>query len=486
MSRLHGIRTVFNIPKLVSHLSPAKKAAPLRCISFFARSIQQTRDVPHFMPSYPNYFYPSRLSSRYKSGMAVFTANESRTSKTESTQADLPPSWVPKWLFMCGGLTVGVIVVGGVTRLTESGLSITEWKPITGILPPMSDEAWLLEFEKYKQTPEFKMLNSRMSVNEFKSIFYMEWGHRILGRLIGLAFILPYGYLLATRRLSAPTALKLGGLGLLLGFQGALGWYMVKSGLDDQILENNGVPRVSQYRLAAHLSAALVFFMGTLRMGLSIKKDRQWAAGGLVNGVDDRFLLLLKDPHLRRFKLASALLLGLAFVTAASGAFVAGLDAGLVYNEFPYMGNRLMPPMDELFSPSYSKRSDHSDVWWRNLLENPTTVQFDHRLLATTTYISTAILYATSRLSYVRPFLPPLTLHLAGASFAMVNIQAALGITTLLYLVPIPLAATHQAGSVILLTTLVALFTSLRRPSLLATTLRRAGKPSRTVHMSTL
>lgn len=158
-----------------------------------------------------------------------------------------------------------------------------------------------------------------MSVNEFKSIFYMEWGHRILGRIIGLAFILPYGYLLATRRIPAPVALKLGGLGLLLGFQGALGWYMVKSGLDQQILENNGVPRVSQYRLAAHLSAALLFFIGTLRMGLALKKDGQWATGSLVNGVDDRFLTLLKDPHLKRFKWASAALLGLAFVTAASG-----------------------------------------------------------------------------------------------------------------------------------------------------------------------
>lgn len=220
-----------------------------------------------------------------------------------------------------------------------------------------------------------------MTVDEFKSIFYMEWGHRILGRVIGLVFIVPYGYLLARGRLPASAAVKLGGLGLLLGFQGALGWYMVKSGLDHQILETGAVPRVSQYRLAAHLTAALLFFMGTMRMGLSMKKDLQWSQGRLVNGLGDEFVSRLQHPALKRFKLASAALLALAFVTAMSGAFVAGLDAGLVYNEFPYMGDRLMPPVNEMFSKAYSKQADGADVWWRNLFENPTTVQFDHRLL---------------------------------------------------------------------------------------------------------
>jgi len=154
----------------------------------------------------------------------------------------------------------------------------------------------------------------------------MEWGHRILGRVIGLAFILPYGYLLATRRLPASVATKLGGLGLLLGFQGALGWYMVKSGLDEKIIENNALPRVSQYRLAAHLGTALLFFMGTLRVALSVKKDRQWATGRLVNGVNDDFIVLLRDPKIRRFRLASAALLGLAFITATSGQWQSALS----------------------------------------------------------------------------------------------------------------------------------------------------------------
>ena len=154
---LHNIRANLSISKFASRVLLPRTAVPSRCLSFFTRSTPHTRDVPHFMPSYPNYFYPSRLSSRYKSGMAVFPASESQAREEEFTRADLPPSWVSKWLFMCGGLTVGVIVVGGITRLTESGLSITEWKPITGILPPMSDGAWMEEFDKYRQTPEFKM-----------------------------------------------------------------------------------------------------------------------------------------------------------------------------------------------------------------------------------------------------------------------------------------------------------------------------------------
>ncbi|PVG01008.1 COX15-CtaA-domain-containing protein [Serendipita vermifera] len=468
---------------LINRLAPAGRRCE-RSISVLAiNATSQTRQFPDFFtPSYPSYFFPNRFySSPQPTG---FVPNSEKRKSVEhdnkNSQEQLPPKWVSKWLFLCSGLTLGVIVVGGVTRLTESGLSITEWKPITGVLPPMNAQAWEEEFLKYKETPEFKMLNSKMNVDEFKSIFYMEWGHRILGRVIGLAFIVPYGYLLATRKLSAPTAGKLGFLGLLLGFQGALGWYMVKSGLDHRILEKGEVPRVSQYRLAAHLGAALLFFMGTLRLGLSAKKDIQWASGAKVNGVGDAFISLLQDPRIRRFKWASAALLTLAFTTAISGAFVAGLDAGLLYNEFPYMGHSLMPPVDEMFSKAYSQTVDGSDVWWRNLFENPTTVQFDHRLLAMTTYFSTALLYAGTRFSSLHAMLPPTTRHLVGASFGMVNIQAALGISTLLYLVPIPLAASHQAGSVALLTALVALVTSLRRPSAAATALRLVSKVTKT------
>ncbi|KAG8771957.1 Cytochrome c oxidase assembly protein cox15 [Serendipita sp. 397] len=456
---------------------------------FYAHPTLQTREFPHFTPSYPNYFYPSRYwasTSRATAASkpAVFLTKDggARDAKgaKEYTMDDLPSKAVSRWLFLCAGLTLGVIIVGAVTRLTESGLSITEWKPVTGVIPPLSDAAWKEEFDKYRKTPEFKLLNSKMTVDEFKSIFYMEWGHRILGRTIGLVFLVPYTYFLVKRRLPGPIAAKLGGLGLLLGFQGALGWYMVKSGLDQQIVETGSVPRVSQYRLAAHLGAAFLFFMGTLRLGLSTKKDLQWANIGLVNGMGDPFVTVLQDPRIKRFKFAGAALLALSFVTAISGAFVAGLDAGLIYNEFPFMGDGLMPPKNEMFSPKYSRRADETDMWWRNMLENPVTAQFDHRLLATTTYFGTALLYGVSRAPSLRTLLPPLTKHLVGASFAMVNIQAALGIATLLYLVPVHLAATHQAGSVLLLTTVLALLTSLRRPSSIATAVRLANKRAMT------
>ncbi|KAG8834585.1 Cytochrome c oxidase assembly protein cox15, partial [Serendipita sp. 399] len=196
------------------------------------------REFPYFAPSYPNYFFPSR----YGASSIHHAASSNNTSpvfvtgvRREFTMEDLPPKAVSTWLFLCAGLTLGVIVVGAVTRLTESGLSITEWKPVTGVVPPMTEAAWKEEFDKYRETPEFKLLNSKMTVDEFKSIFYMEWGHRILGRVIGLVFLVPYTYFLVRRRLPGPVAAKLGGLGLLLGFQGALGWYMVKSGLDQRI-----------------------------------------------------------------------------------------------------------------------------------------------------------------------------------------------------------------------------------------------------------
>lgn len=164
----------------------------------------------------------------------------------------------------------------------------------------------------------------------------MEWGHRVLGRVIGAAYALPFLYLLTSRRVPGRLKAKLGGLGLLLGFQGALGWYMVKSGLDERIVERGDIPRVSQYRLAAHLGAAFLFFMGTLRIGLSLKKDRQWASGGLVNGVGDEFVSILRNPHLRRFKGASAAVLMLAFTTALSGWYLSSGHLCLTYLTHTY------------------------------------------------------------------------------------------------------------------------------------------------------
>ncbi|KAF9817667.1 hypothetical protein IEO21_03323 [Rhodonia placenta] len=403
-------------------------------------------------------------------------------SRNASTiPAELPvlsPPPVARWLIFSSVLVFAVIVVGGVTRLTESGLSITEWRPITGVLPPLSEAEWKVEFEKYKATPEFKLMNHSITLNEFKDIFYMEWGHRVLGRLIGVAFVLPLAYFAVRKRLTATLPKQLFGMALLLGAQGALGWYMVKSGLEDSLMDTPGaVPRVSQYRLAAHLGTAFVLYAGMLGTGMAALYDWRYATtgkwGGLV-GDSVQWKAMLENPLVKRFSRYSKALTALVFLTALSGAFVAGLDAGLLYNEFPLMGGRLAPPQDELFSKAYAKAPDGSDLWWRNIFENPTTVQFDHRCLAITTYTATAALYAMTRNPAMRAALPPLARRMMVAAFGMANVQVLLGIGTLLYLVPIPLAAAHQAGSVMLLTTMVQLLVSLRRPGAAARAWRQA------------
>ncbi|KAH7888059.1 cytochrome oxidase assembly protein-domain-containing protein [Phlebopus sp. FC_14] len=389
----------------------------------------------------------------------------------------LAPPAVGRWLLFSSALVFAVIVVGGVTRLTESGLSITEWRPITGVIPPLNAEEWNKEFEKYKATPEFKLLNHSISLDEFKNIFYMEWGHRVLGRLIGVGFVVPLAYFAFRRRLAASMPAKLTGMALLIGFQGFLGWYMVKSGLEDSLMETPGaVPRVSQYRLAAHLGTALLLYAGMLGTGLAAIKDWRYARGGHWSGSQTmKWEEVLSAPTIKRFIGQSRALTALVLLTALSGAFVAGLDAGLQYNEFPLMGGRLIPPIDELFASAYAKNADGSDVWWRNIFENPTTVQFDHRLLAMTTYFSTCFLYWQSRRNPIRALLPPRARMSATAAFAMANVQVLLGLATLLYLVPVPVAAAHQAGSVALLSTMVHLLVALRRPSMAAQLWRRAG-----------
>ncbi|KAG9219284.1 hypothetical protein CCMSSC00406_0001694 [Pleurotus cornucopiae] len=399
-----------------------------------------------------------------------------------ANQAPLPiltPPPVARWLLFSSTLVFAVIVVGGVTRLTESGLSITEWQPVTGILPPLTQEQWQVEFDKYKLTPEFKLLNHSISINDFKSIFYMEWGHRVLGRLIGITFVLPLAYFAIRKKISTKTTLRMTGLAVLIGAQGALGWYMVKSGLDDSLMETPGaVPRVSQYRLAAHLGLAVALYAGMFGTGMAAIKDWKFAHGAPWSGLKspEAISKVLANPIVRRFKTQSWALAGLVFLTALSGAFVAGLDAGLLYNEFPLMGGRLAPPADELMSRAYAKNADGSDLWWRNIFENPTTVQFDHRVLAITTYLSTGLLYAQTFKPALRAALPPLARMATGVMFAMANVQVLLGISTLLYLVPVPLAAAHQAGSVALLSAAIHLLVTLRRPGLAAQLLRRTRR----------
>ncbi|KAI0771500.1 COX15-CtaA-domain-containing protein [Trametes elegans] len=408
-----------------------------------------------------------------------FSANAAQAEVPAGQLPVLSPPAVGGWLLASAGLVFAVIVVGGVTRLTESGLSITEWRPITGVLPPLSQAQWEEEFEKYKATPEFKLLNHSISLEEFKGIFFWEWSHRVLGRIIGIGFVVPLAYFALRKRLTSTLPKHLTAMAFLIGAQGALGWYMVKSGLEDSLMTTPGaVPRVSQYRLAAHLGTAFVLYAGMFGTGLSALMDWRYATKGSWGGFKEngaaKWQEVLNNPLVKKFSRNTKALTVLVFLTALSGAFVAGLDAGLLYNEFPLMGGRLAPPADELFDPAYAKSPDYSDIWWRNIFENPTTVQFDHRCLAIATYAATTALFLATRKPALRAVLPPLTRRMATSAFAMANIQVLLGISTLLYLVPIPLAAAHQAGSVMLLTTMIHLLVSLRKPGAAARAWRQA------------
>lgn len=272
-------------------------------------------------------------------------------------------------------------------------------------------------------------------------------------------FILPAAYFVARGKVGAKDKLKLLAIAGGIGFQGFLGWYMVKSGLEDGILTTPGaVPRVSQYRLAAHLSAALLLYIGMLHTAIGISRD--WK---VAHGTKDVSKLL--NPASRRFGKLATVIGAMVLLTASSGAFVAGLDAGLIYNEFPTMGGRIVPPADELLDDRYAQASDKSDKVWRNMLENPTTVQFDHRALAITTFCAVLALPFIATRSAVRRQLPKTTVRNAKLAAAAAIGQVTLGISTLIYLVPVPLAAAHQAGSVVLLTAMLALAGSLRRPS---------------------
>ncbi|TIA87245.1 hypothetical protein E3P99_03276 [Wallemia hederae] len=408
-----------------------------------------------------------------------------RLLTTQSTaQKSLPPPpplthpAVSKWLYSVSALIAGIVVVGGFTRLTESGLSITEWKPITGVTLPRGEQ-WIVEFEKYKQTPEFKMLNSRITLDDFKSIYMMEWAHRLFGRAIGVAFLFPAGYFVARRQVSRGMRWGVAGIGAGIAFQGFLGWYMVESGLKDENFAHVGAhPRVSQYRLSAHLGAALALYVATLYAGLAAARDWRVGRGGGVSGLSaesvEKILGSGSTKTLRNFRRIARGGLGVVFITALSGAFVAGLDAGLIYNEFPWMGTGITPPAAELWDARYAQNEDGSDLWWRNMLENPSTVQMDHRIMATTTLIGTLAMHAlAARNPAIRKALPPLTKQMLKLTTGVSLLQVSLGISTLLYLVPTPLAAAHQAGSVALLSSYVALVASLRRPGLAARMHRR-------------
>mgnify|MGYP005636218593 CR=1 FL=1 len=344
------------------------------------------------------------------------------------TTADVAPGRRPidgvaVWLYAVAAMVFTMVVLGGLTRLTHSGLSMVEWRPVTGWLPPMDDAAWARVFEMYKGSPEYREVNADMTLAEFKGIFWLEFLHRLWGRLIGVAFAVPFAYFVVKGMVSRRLGLWLVGIFALGGLQGGLGWFMVKSGLVDQ-------PDVSQYRLAAHLSLALLIYGLILWIAIGRRVGRR------SEQVDD-IGHSIPSSAIRR---TAAGLLGLISITIFSGALMAGLDAGLTYNTFPLMDGSLVPDGMMTMSPVYL-----------NFFENITTVQFDHRVLAVSTFF--AVLGFWWRLRGGK--LPTPAYRAASAMAAMVVVQASLGIATLLLVVPIALGVLHQAGAVILLGTAV-------------------------------
>lgn len=337
---------------------------------------------------------------------------------------------VRAWLWVVAACIFAMVVVGGATRLTQSGLSITEWKPVIGILPPLGDAAWQEAFDKYKLIPQYAQMNADMTLAGFKSIFYWEWAHRLLGRAIGLLVALPLAFFWLTGRLTPALKPRLVGLLALGGLQGVIGWFMVKSGLSARV-------DVSQYFLALHLVTASLTFVWTI-----------WLAEGLRRVPAER-----RSPAVDRLRPTATLLLALVVLQIGLGAFVAGLHAGLTYNTWPLMDGHLVPPLADLLRQS---------PLWSNLFENVTTVQFDHRTVAYAVLI-VALFHAAEAWSQA-----PGTgaARRAALLVGAVAAQAAIGITTLLLVVPLWAALLHQAFAMVVLGLAVLHRRRLSAPSL--------------------
>ena len=334
------------------------------------------------------------------------------------------------WLTVVAVMVFAMVVLGGVTRLTESGLSIVDWKPLLGWLPPMSDAEWQALFERYRQFPEYAKKNIGMDLAGFKSIFWLEFLHRLFGRVIGLAFFLPMVWFWVRGRVRKTLRLRLVGLFILGGMQGLLGWVMVKSGLVDR-------PSVSQYRLAAHLALAVLIYAALM-----------WTAWGLFMGARETTVEPARAP--RWLRVFAVKVFTLICLTLVAGAFVAGLDAGLIYNTFPQMGEGLVPP----------------DLWDAklgilNIFENRVTVQFQHRVLAIGTLFAAFFFWSGARVLRFPPAdgapgplerLAPADRLACSTLMLAAGLQALLGVATLVMFVPVWLGALHQAGALLLVT----------------------------------
>lgn len=326
------------------------------------------------------------------------------------------------WLYIVAAMVLLMVAIGGITRLTDSGLSITSWKPISGAIPPLSLADWQVEFEAYQLIPEFTAQNAWMDLEAFKFIFWWEWSHRFLGRIIGLAFFVPFVVFLVQKRLNKKLAPALAILFFLGGFQGFLGWWMVSSGLSQRV-------DVSQYRLAAHLGAASLLFIALIWVARStiVRKrvgevSSQWRSAILGLGV-------------------------LIFIQLIAGAFVAGIDAGMSHNTWPLMDGAIIPNGLLVIEPA-----------WRNFFENALTVQFTHRLIAYAIAIYAATIFWRARNIIDNSVLKQWVPFIA----ALVGLQIVLGIATLLTQVPISLAIGHQALAFMLLGTIAACSADMR------------------------
>ncbi len=320
---------------------------------------------------------------------------------------------IAAWLFVCAAVIFAMVILGGVTRLTHSGLSMVDWKPLMGVIPPLSETDWQETFSRYKQFPEYQKINQGMSLDGFKSIFLFEYAHRILGRLIGLMFLLPFLYFFFRGYIKRQLAPRLIIMFIMGGLQGLLGWYMVKSGLVDN-------PHVSQYRLAAHLGAAVIIYAYML-----------WVAFGLLLP-STRINFRKEQTGNKRFAYIITVLL---FLMILSGALVAGTRAGLTYNTFPLMGDSFFPA--GLYSTG-----------WLAIFEDVTTIQFNHRLFAyllffmIVSFVVMSLRHEVTRKRRIAVY----------SLLVFLIIQLTLGITTLLFYVPVPLAAAHQGGAILLFT----------------------------------
>ncbi|MCV6575021.1 MAG: COX15/CtaA family protein [Cohaesibacter sp.] len=327
------------------------------------------------------------------------------------------------WLYCIAFLVFMMVLVGGATRLTDSGLSITEWKPINGAIPPLSDLAWQEEFEKYKQIPEYQQVNKGMSLEEFQFIFWWEWGHRQLGRFIGLAFFFPMAFFWLTGRLAQQIKPKVLALFFLGGFQGAVGWWMVASGLSERV-------DVSQYRLASHLIMASFIFAALI-----------WVARG-YREKDEKPECVSADRHWWLMMPLWLLIMGQIFL----GALVAGTHAGKTYNTWPLMDGSFIP--DQLY--------DLTPIWL-SAFEDHMTIQFNHRMLAYVIVLLAAIAVVRLAIDHFASALHKWGMLLA----ALIVVQVVIGIITLLLVVPISLALLHQIGAIIILAAMTLLLRDL-------------------------